>query len=111
MACFRGKHNDVKKLLASIRQKRDTPDPLQAVALLAAVEGKGKVLQVCFDAGAVADRLLALACSKCRSPNAELDNLIKPYSIQLHEAMKPDLKPDGSFSHRQIDEWFGDLDW
>lgn len=111
MACFHGQHNDVKRLLTDIRQKQDSPDPLQAVAVLAAVEGKAKVLQVCFNAGAVADRLLALACSECRSPNPEMDNVIKPYSKQLHEAMMPDLKPDGSFSHRQIDEWFGDIDW
>lgn len=74
-------------------------------------EGKGKILQLCFDSGAIVDRPLAIASNRCRARNPECDKVLEPYVPQISKEQDPEFDSNGRFTPEHVGTWFGDIDW
>ena len=102
----------MESALTALHQDTANPNPVQPVAVLAALEGHDKILKLCLDKGALIDRQLARAIGKGKGRKSpEMAEVIAPYKAQITEKTRGRKGPDGNFTDEQLEEWYGDIEW
>lgn len=109
--CLDKEDSDVEAGLFRIGQTNPDMIPIQPLAVLAAREGRGKILQLCLDRGAVIDRHLARSIGLGNIRHPELEKVTAPYDALVQKATKPRVGPDGKYTAEQLEEWYGGINW
>ena len=101
----------VKANLSTIERTNPDVVPYVPLAVLAAREGLGPILQLCLDKGASFDRYLARACAQGVYDHPEIDKVVIPDDDTIKGLLEGRRDSDGRFTAEQLEEWFGGIDW
>jgi hypothetical protein len=112
--CLKGDFEQVKNSLDGLlKQGGPVPVPLTPLAVLAASKGHVEILRLCLNNGAKCTTDLDRAV---QNQSDRMYTVIARHKLHLkygeeYENHKPETNPDGSWSSKTLDIWFGDIRW
>jgi hypothetical protein len=110
-SCIERKPDDVKAKLCEIQKFNPDIIPFNPLAVLAAREVLGEILQFCLERGVTWDRYLARACYEGSLHHPEVGKVIAPHAKAITRLTEGRKGPDGNYTPEQLEEWWGGINW